>query len=490
MQKIPTLYNNYQELMLDLDIYGKITAIPTPTLDELRDLYFEEFKQRKPFPTLEGKRYELSDLVSPEYKIAYSEMLELNENETLVDFSSNEKIKVDSNISFDDLTPLLSSVSEMFSYENTIKDADRKAIMEKYDISSGEEFQQGVLQTEKLFGSVTEDTSTVLSEEEIDNIGKIQDEELQVEYEVDDGVNLDNYDDYDSYDEDTDDNNEYNEESVNYSDDYDTNNNNEDTYSGDYSDEDEDEYDDYYYEDDEDIEDNYNDSEESSDFESIETSDEDEDDYDDDYSYEDEDNYDDDYSEDDEDTGNNSDNEYDNSDEDEDNYDDDYFEDNEDEYDSDYSDKDESDYDDDYSSDVEEEDDFVELSHVENVDNSLESDNIIFSETNNYQEKSLSSKDNSDEFDIDVDDVDVEFISEENLNKVVEIPTTPAQVSQVKPTQEQAINREEEPTDLRKFLRKHPRCDMSFALQYFSKKEINDAIKIGKIIKKDGKLRI
>ena len=47
-----------------------------------------------------------------------------------------------------------------------------------------------------------------------------------------------------------------------------------------------------------------------------------------------------------------------------------------------------------------------------------------------------------------------------------------------------------EPTDLRAFLRKHPRSEMDFVLKYFTKKQINDALRVGKIIKKGSILRI
>ena len=48
----------------------------------------------------------------------------------------------------------------------------------------------------------------------------------------------------------------------------------------------------------------------------------------------------------------------------------------------------------------------------------------------------------------------------------------------------------EEPKEVRAFLRKHPRCEISFALKYFSKKEIERNILLGKIIKKGNKLHI
>ena len=49
---------------------------------------------------------------------------------------------------------------------------------------------------------------------------------------------------------------------------------------------------------------------------------------------------------------------------------------------------------------------------------------------------------------------------------------------------------EEEPKDIRQFLRKHPKCEYDFALKYFTKKQIKDAISIGKIIKRGNTLRL
>lgn len=499
MQNIPTLYDEYQELLLDLDIFGKITAVPTPSLDELRELYFEEFKERKPLPTLEGKRYELSDLVSSDYKVVYSEMLELNEKETLMDFNNPRSAKPTENISFEDLTPLLTSMTELFSYECNIKDSDRKSIMEKYDLASGEEFKQGVHQIEHLFGSVKEDSSSILTDEEIDNIGNtIEDSnsyndsssiELDDGIELYDDVDLSNYSDNTSSSN-TDDSNlvedsdlevSSDDDNSDFDDDYDSDDDYDD-YSDDeedntddydsYEDDEEDDYDDYSDEDgDSDSDDSYEDTYEDEDGDDSDDSDE----YD-DYSDE-EDEYDD-YSDDEESNDSYEDDSIDSSDEEDDEYDD-Y---SDDEYD-DYSDDEDDEYGD-YSDDEEATND--------NEDADDEYDDYSDDEDTSVEETYSNDVGNKGVLDIDVDDVDIEFeentIVEENTSKVVETPITPAQIPRVQ--QEERINREEEPTDLRKFLRKHPRCDIDFALQYFSKKEINDAIRVGKIIKKGNKLRI
>ena len=50
--------------------------------------------------------------------------------------------------------------------------------------------------------------------------------------------------------------------------------------------------------------------------------------------------------------------------------------------------------------------------------------------------------------------------------------------------------KEPEPTDLRTFIRKHPRCDYDFATQYFTPKQIAMEIKKGRVIKKGNMLKI
>lgn len=51
-------------------------------------------------------------------------------------------------------------------------------------------------------------------------------------------------------------------------------------------------------------------------------------------------------------------------------------------------------------------------------------------------------------------------------------------------------SRDEEPKDLRSFLRKHPHCEMSVIYKYFTKKEVQNALLAGKVIKKGTQLHI
>ena len=42
-EQIVTQYENYQELLLDLDIFGRLSSTKQMNLDEYKDLFFEEF---------------------------------------------------------------------------------------------------------------------------------------------------------------------------------------------------------------------------------------------------------------------------------------------------------------------------------------------------------------------------------------------------------------------------------------------------------------
>lgn len=460
MTKIPTLYSDYRECMLDLDIYGKIVATPQQSIQELTETLFEEFQRRKPMPTLEYKRYELSRLVNPDFRIAYNKELELQDNERLLDLQSDLEASFE-NIDFEGLTSLIPTTKELFSYESHITDDMRSEIISKYDLSTGEAFKPGINQTENIVGSVSEDDSLTLSEEKINQLGvdeseaditmaedpmevvRFEDNSEEVKYEIeDDEVTLD--DDY-SVEDDT----------------------IQDSESADYdSEEDESsDYDDYDSED----EDNEYETETESD-DDLDTQ-ETEDDYSDYDSDSEEDSDDEDYS----------------SDSDDDDYDD---------YDSD-SEEDSDDYDDYDSEDTETEEEYNEddSESEEDYDDYGESEDEPPDEVKNHgvAEKSIDLDD--DDFDVSsfidsVQDEPVTKQSEHIVDKVVETPITPLEVQSSNRPQQEIIDRTSEPTEIRAFLRKHPRCEYDFALKYFTKKQINDAIKIGKIIKKGNILKI
>ena len=491
MIKIPTLYSDYRECMLDLDIYGKIVATPQQSIQELTETLFEEFQRRKPMPTLEYKRYELSRLVNPDFRIAYNKELELQDNERLLDLQSDVEASFE-NIDFEDLTSLIPTAKELFSYENHVTDNMRDEIISKYDLSTGEEFKPGISQTENIVGSVVEDDGLTLSEEKIANLG-VDESEADVEmaedpmevvsfadsseetkYEIeDDEVELE--DDYSSEDTDVEDDYSSEDTDVEDEEDYD--------YSADDEDSDEKGYD---YSSDEDEEEISEGSTDVADEVSDDSEDDDYEDYDSDDENDDSDDYDD----------------YDSEDEIEES--DDYnseevSEDAEDYegYDSETDTVEDEDYSSDYSSEDETEEDYDDYGDENSEEYNLNDDTSSSSISPSTSKPETQTEIDLDDLDFDVDsfidsvqDVPKTVQSEPIVNKVVQTPVTPIEIRGSTPPQSEIVDRSAEPTEIRAFLRKHPRCEYDFALKYFTKKQINDAIKIGKIIKKGNILKI
>lgn len=392
MFQIPTLYTNYQELLLDLDIVGKVLSESAVNKDELKQLLFEEYKVTHPLPTLEDKRYELSDLVSSDYHINYANEVELAENEQLVDLglvNEQDDFELEGNIVVPDV------IKEKCEYGN-VTDEIRSKIVEEYLLSTVEELSSERKRgTEEVFNTTTNNAS-VFNESD---------------YEDEVPLDVETFDDFSIYSED-----ELGDESFD-----------DEDYSVD-SDNNEDDDDDVDYLSDDEAEDNEDDS---GDYGSYG-----------DEGYEDDSSSDEAYAAD-------SDDSYDNED-----YEDDYGSDEDDSEDED----DDEDYGDDYSSEDE----------------------------GNY----------SSSFDDEGISEQIEF--EPKLEKSISIVPTPIEISnknkvayeKVVEQPETHVNREEEPRELREFVRKHPRCEVSFALQYFSRKEIEKYLMMGKIIKKGTKLHI
>lgn len=474
MTKIPTLYSDYKECILDLDIYGKIVATPQQSIQELTDTLFEEFKRRKPLPTLEYKRYELSRLVNPEFRIAYNKELELQDNERLVDL--DKSFSTLRSIQFEDLTPLIDEVREAFSYEMNITDSVRQDIISKYDLETGEEFKPGIQETENIVGTTYEDSDTVLTDEEIENLGvdedysvlDINEDDTPEQYEDESDIEVDDdFVDYDAEEDSTDDTESEDDDDSSFED-----------YSDDTEDTDEAGFDDYSEEPTE--EDDYSE-------EPTEDDDSDLDSFD-DYSEEEQSEDGDDFSD------------YDAEESSEDGTD---FSDYESEEDSD----DFSDYEEQESED--DSDDFANYEEESEDDSSFEdyeeeeSDEIYEEDVGDSDEDSFDEYDYTEETGVDEDYseepsfIDSVYDSQNQDEQIaepvkqveVQTPVTPAMIHNEVP-KPQVIDRSAEPTDIRAFLRKHPRCEYEFALQYFTKKQINDAIKIGKIIKKGNILKI
>ena len=387
VKSLPTLVKSYDECILDITVYGNVVSLPQPSEEELKKILFEEFKQRKPIPTLESKRYELSRRVSSDYRIVYTRELELKTNEYLLDLKSTRDSHYEE-VDFSSLSSLVDDAKKLFVYDLDMHDIDREEIISKYDLETGDDLKLGVSDVERTFGSTVLADDLVLSDEQISTLGV--EEQVLLEDEPDwgsgTGVSAEDISDLQFVDEDDEDDIEY--EDV--------------TQESNYSEQelvDEDDEDDIEYED---------------------------------VGYASDDSYDDTV--------------FESDDEDEIEYEDVGCDDIEAEVDDEYEDVGVGDTG--YSEQVLDEPAFGTVATPTVVSAQL------------------------DDTDINLDTLLAEISSEKEVIK------------------EESKVSEPEPTDLRAFLRKHPRSEMDFVLKYFTKKQINDALRVGKIIKKGSILRI
>ena len=377
MNNLTTKYSSYEDAILDISVYTKLLGKNMYSLDELRKFYFEEFKATHKKPSLLNKRYELSRLVSDDYRIRYIRELELKANETLVNLQQTSSA-VRPNLDIPDSAYVSSDVKFTFSYENKTSVSGVDDLIQRYNIRTGEALDKGIMEVTNLMGSVQLDQSLEVEDEE-----EIQEEQEAQDFSFEEEETFVFEDDTELF---IPDESEINEESTDdIVDDLDV--------------------DEQEYEDDESEE-----SEESEEYEEDEYEEED-------YDSEDE--------------------EYDESEED--------FEEDE----------------------ASEEEELVEDEvEVDELDEELEAPD-------------------------EIEDEEVYIEPPVKSQAVVQQPIQAVQkVQQVTQSVTSSPPVNQEPTDIRAFLRKYTKCDIEFLEQYFTKKQINDALKIGKIIKKGNKIRL
>lgn len=157
--KIPTRYDTQEELILDLNILGKILQVPSQTIEELTTSLKSEYKMKRPMPTLEQKRYEISSGVSSDYEITNEDELVLRENESLIDLT----------VAQDDITDIDESIIEVdtekrvyFHYENQVT----PSMLEEFLNGDYHRFTGNL----SNYGTNKVDTSHELSDEQIDDM--------------------------------------------------------------------------------------------------------------------------------------------------------------------------------------------------------------------------------------------------------------------------------------------------------------------------------
>ena len=180
------------------------------------------------------------------------------------------------------------------------------------------------------------------------------------------------------------------------------------------------------------------------------------------------------------------------------------------EFDSDDSEEDE--YEEEYEEEVEDSDEYEEEDsdeeyEIEDSDEYEEEVNDSDEYEEEYEEEIEDSDEYEEEYEEEIEDTD-SYEEPPDEEDMLEEPKEQASVSsdnkfissdnfseRASPPKKEDIAVEEPsidevPKDLRQFLRKYPRCDIKFALKYFSKKEIDKAILIGKIVRRGNKLHI
>lgn len=83
MGQIPTLYKSKEEYELDILILGKTLQAQPRGVSELKEMFRNEMLLSKPKPSLEVYRRRVSEEVSDDYEVEYGDDFELGENEEL-----------------------------------------------------------------------------------------------------------------------------------------------------------------------------------------------------------------------------------------------------------------------------------------------------------------------------------------------------------------------------------------------------------------------
>ena len=182
MEFLSTLYDDYQQLILDINIYKRFKSIPSKTLEEMRQDFYKEFKLVRPYPTFEDNRYKLSSLVSDDFEIAYNKELALQDNEELIDFGAGEHITEDKDLSSLEIVNIAEDFKKLFKYENSVTDKVRDELVEKYNIDS-DELGTDIKNVEEVFNTVKSDKSLILSDTEIENLGESNSQTIEAHFE-------------------------------------------------------------------------------------------------------------------------------------------------------------------------------------------------------------------------------------------------------------------------------------------------------------------
>ena len=253
--RVDTLCSSYQELLLDIDIFGKLVSAPQVSREELKRVLFDEIHKTKPIPKLEDERYKLSKQVSEEYDITNDFEPELDDSEEVIclddfieddNYSDSLPCKGEESISSEELEEKIEETPSEFSTRDRSSCIRCSGFTETNSwgsagIEEHVEYSEEVEELEEEYGEYSDDeedaeASTEYSDgdedidEEYNEYSDEDEEDANEEYEEysdeagdlgdeysDKGASTEEYEGYEEYsDEDTLDDNEYEENSEDY----------------------------------------------------------------------------------------------------------------------------------------------------------------------------------------------------------------------------------------------------------------------------------
>lgn len=191
--KFTSRYTSYDELLLDISIFGNMMKRQVFDKSKLKEYLYSEYQQSHQIPTMENLRYNFSDAVDKDFHVSYVSNLEMAEGESLFSLDDDEdedslESQTQVGYSLSDISPLDSSDLDVFTSVSDIS-----ALLKEKRISSDTDIllsnQSKVVQTPNILEEEPEVYHFILTEDEIDDFDSDKedfDDEEDEEDEYDD----------------------------------------------------------------------------------------------------------------------------------------------------------------------------------------------------------------------------------------------------------------------------------------------------------------
>lgn len=174
--KIKTGYQNYEELMLDFDIFGQLVSEPQIPLNEYKELLYVDYRKTH-LITLEAKRKTLGSLANTVVDVDYSSISDMGSDvdeidllsEDDIDFSEGSYLDAESYLTVPSNEEISQFLAERQAHEMNITQSDSEAssvIEEDTFIDLPVLSQETAQQTEEMFGTIEQGSAIVYEIEE------------------------------------------------------------------------------------------------------------------------------------------------------------------------------------------------------------------------------------------------------------------------------------------------------------------------------------